>query len=120
VESGGRRGAVAYSLGNFLSNQDRMYDPKRRPLGDGDSRDGAALWVSLKKDQSGALEIAARVEPIWTDNNWADYEGKTSSKSSKRIIRVLSTRPGNRGAEMEELLAKRRAHALSRLNVSDF
>jgi poly-gamma-glutamate synthesis protein (capsule biosynthesis protein) len=116
VESGGRRGAVAFSLGNFLSNQDRMYNPSRQPLSGGDSRDGGMLWVSLKKDLAGALEIDARAEPIWTDNNCADYESKANSK---RIIRVLNTRPGARGSEMEDLLAKRRAHALSRLKILD-
>jgi len=113
VESGGRRGAVAFSLGNFLSNQDRKYNPSRQPLGDGDSRDGAALWVSLRKGPTGELEIDAHAEPIWTDNNCNDYEG---GRSAKRVIRVMSTRPGARGQDMEELLAKRRAHALLRLN----
>ena len=115
VESGGRRGAVAFSLGNFLSNQDRKYNPDRQPLGDGDSRDGAALWVSLRKSPNGELEIEAHTEPIWTDNNCNDYEG---GRSAKRVIRVMNTRPGARGQDMEELLAKRRAHALSRLNNS--
>ena len=113
VESGGRRGAVAFSLGNFLSNQDRKYDPSRQPLGDGDSRDGAALWVHLKKGPAGELEVEAHAEPIWTDNNCNDYE---AGRSAKRVIRVLNTRPGARGQDMEELLAKRRAHALLRLN----
>jgi len=72
--------------------------------------------VSIKKDTSGALEIDAHVEPIWTDNNCLEYE---SGKNAKRIIRVMNTRQGARGQEMEELLAKRRAHALLRLNNSD-
>jgi len=108
VEAGGRRGAVAFSLGNFLSNQDRMYVHETQPIGSGDSRDGGLMVMTFRKDAEGARLLDARVEPVWTDNNWIAH-GRGIEK--KRVIRVLTTAPGNRGDEMEALLAKRRARA---------
>jgi poly-gamma-glutamate synthesis protein (capsule biosynthesis protein) len=116
VEAGGRRAPVAYSLGNFLSNQDRMYDPGSQPLAAGDSRDGGLMVMTFRKDlvgHGGAALLDARVEPLWTDNNWAAH-----GAGRKRVIRVLTTEPrasDARGAEMEALLADRRARALRRL-----
>ncbi|MDR2696959.1 MAG: CapA family protein [Holophagales bacterium] len=115
IDSGGRRGAVAFSLGNFLSNQDRMYDPSAQPLSSGDSRDGGALVLTLRKDSSGVRLRDAYVEPLWTDNNWIQH---TKGQNAKRIIRVLRTTPGERGADMEDLLSKRRSRALDRLRQS--
>jgi poly-gamma-glutamate synthesis protein (capsule biosynthesis protein) len=113
IESDGRRGAVIFSLGNFLSHQDRMYSPAAQPLSSGDSRDGGVLVVTLRKEPSGIVVLRdAYVEPVWTDNNWPAH---TQGLARKREIRVLSTAPGNRGAEMEHLLSQRRAHALGRL-----
>lgn len=112
VESGGRKGAVAFSLGNFLSNQDRMYKPASDAPEGGDSRDGGAMIITLRKDQEGVKLLDARVEPLWTDNNWAAHN---SGNDAKRVVRVLKTTPGQRGAEMEDLLALRRKHALERL-----
>jgi poly-gamma-glutamate synthesis protein (capsule biosynthesis protein) len=113
VEAGGRVAPVAYSLGNFLSNQDRMYDPASQALDAGDSRDGGLMVMTFRKHtmgQGGAELLDARVESLWTDNNWAAH-----GAGQKRIIRVLTTEPGGRGAGMEALLAKRRARALERL-----
>jgi poly-gamma-glutamate synthesis protein (capsule biosynthesis protein) len=112
VESGGRRGAVAFSLGNFLSNQNRMYNPASQPPDAGDSRDGGAMLMSFRKGSEGTTLTDVRVEPLWTDNNWATH-GK--GKEKKRVIRVLTTTPGERGAELEALLAARRARAMARL-----
>jgi poly-gamma-glutamate synthesis protein (capsule biosynthesis protein) len=112
VEAGGRVGAVAFSLGNFLSNQDRMYDPGTQPPDAGDSRDGGAMVMAFRKDQSGTRLLDARVEPLWTDNNWAAH---ARGAEEKRVIRVLRTAPGERGDGMEALLAKRRERALQRL-----
>jgi poly-gamma-glutamate synthesis protein (capsule biosynthesis protein) len=115
VESGGRRGAVAFSLGNFISNQDRMYDPAVQPLGAGDSRDGGMMVMTLRRDSDGVKLLDARVSPLWTDNNWTAHG---SGAERKRVIRVLTTTPGNRGQGMEALLATRRARALERLNLA--
>jgi len=114
IDSGGRRGAAAFSLGNFLSNQDRMYNPSAQPLRSGDSRDCGALVIKLRKDSSGVKLQDAYVEPLWTDNNWIEHK---SGQNTKRIIRVLRTTPAERGADMEDLLSKRRLHALERLGT---
>jgi len=112
VEAGGRRGAVAFSLGNFLSNQDRTYDPATQPPEAGDSRDGGAMVMTFRKGPEGAALLDARVEPLWTDNNWIPHSG---GAEKKRVIRVLATAPGGRGGGPEALLAARRARAQERL-----
>jgi poly-gamma-glutamate synthesis protein (capsule biosynthesis protein) len=38
LESAGRKAFVAYSLGNFISNQDRMYRADLFPVAGGDNR----------------------------------------------------------------------------------
>jgi poly-gamma-glutamate synthesis protein (capsule biosynthesis protein) len=118
VEADGRRGAVIFSLGNFLSNQDRMYNLAAQPLSNGDSRDGGVLVVTLRKEPSGIVVLRdAYVEPVWTDNNWPSH---AQGLARRREIYVLSTAPGNRGAEIEQLLSQRRAHALTRLVGENF
>ncbi len=69
VEAGGRRGLVAYSLGNFISNQDRTWRPGQ-PVAQGDNRDGALLKVRFTKAPGSALRTEAGVVPLWTDNSW--------------------------------------------------
>ncbi|MDR0498161.1 MAG: CapA family protein [Holophagales bacterium] len=120
VESGERRGAVAFSLGNFLSNQHRMYNPSTQPLSEGDNRDGGILILTLRKDTSGVRLQDAHVEPLWTDNNWIAHSKGSKGQKTKRVIRVLRTTPGERGADMEDLLSKRRTHALERLGGENF
>jgi poly-gamma-glutamate synthesis protein (capsule biosynthesis protein) len=84
----GRSVAVAYSLGNFISNMDRMYQPSQ-PAKKGDSRDGMALLatfllqVSADGSRHAGLEKAGYV-PLWTRNNW-------SQQGRPREIHVLPT-----------------------------
>jgi poly-gamma-glutamate synthesis protein (capsule biosynthesis protein) len=115
IEAEGRRGAVAYSLGNFLSNQHRMYDPATQPISAGDNRDGALIKILIRKDSSGVNLRDVSVEPIWTDNNWIKH---SRNQSAKREIRVMNTIPGGRSAEMEALLTLRRKRAFERLGVN--
>src|SRR5262249_55097871 len=73
----GTLGLVAYSLGNFVSNQSRTYAYGVQPDRMGDTRDGVALSFSLvKKDYGGGVvrvEIAdLSAQPLWTDNNALD------------------------------------------------
>lgn len=69
VEAGGRRGAVAYSLGNFISNQDRFYQWRSDPAPAGDNRDGALLEVVLLRLPGAPLRLeSVRVQPLWTEN----------------------------------------------------
>lgn len=84
----GRRALVAYSLGNFISNQDRMYRADLFPVAEGDNRDGAALDVSFERrrqaDGSDVVVLAhAGYEPLWTENNWG------AGKGVPRRIRVI-------------------------------
>lgn len=95
LEVGGRKGLVAYSLGNFISNQDRMYRADLYPVAAGDNRDGIALQATLSKvrrpDGSvGILLGEVAYEPLWVDNNWREHR---SGKAKQRDIRVLRVRP---------------------------
>jgi poly-gamma-glutamate synthesis protein (capsule biosynthesis protein) len=88
LERGGRRTLVAYSLGNFVSNQDRVY--QAGPEG-GDSRDGVALQCRLVRERLPDGQVRVRVaeprcEPLWTENNWRDF---TAGRARRREIRVV-------------------------------
>ena len=91
MEAEDRKALVAYSLGNFISNQDRMYRADLFPLAGGDSRDGAAL--KLRFDQRQGAEgknrvvlAEATIEPLWTENNW----GAPPDRREIRVIRVTA------------------------------
>ncbi len=73
VSAGGRTGAVAFSLGNFISNQDRTYRPNRDDPALGDNRDGALVWATFRKDPDARVRLE-RVElvPLWTINQRLD------------------------------------------------
>jgi poly-gamma-glutamate synthesis protein (capsule biosynthesis protein) len=88
---GGHRTLVAYSLGNFISNQDRMYLPDIDQVDGGDSRDGVVLQCRLVKsrqpDGSERVQVVDPVcEPLWNLNNWREY---MSGEATRRVIRVL-------------------------------
>ncbi len=91
LESGGRKALVAYSLGNFISNQDRMYRADLFPVAGGDNRDGAALKVRFERrpvlDGKDRVVVAeCSVEPLWTENNW----GAPAPRREIRVIRVAA------------------------------
>jgi len=74
------RAIVAYSLGNFISNQGLRYalgNPNRRMFvratQDGLSRDAALLFVSFSFGPAGEIQ-PARVEalPLWVENNFLE------------------------------------------------
>lgn len=82
----GRPVAVAYSLGNFISNQNRVYQAGMSP-GAGDERDGAALVATFQRGTDGAVRLRqVGYTPLWTENNWHEVR---SRKASLRDIRVL-------------------------------
>ncbi|MBS1784407.1 MAG: CapA family protein [Acidobacteria bacterium] len=81
VYSGGRKGLVAYSLGNFVSNQNRVYRPLDPPVM-GDERDGLLLRVTLKKTPVGVELVSAEGDPLWCENNWRD-------RKAGRVIRTV-------------------------------
>ncbi len=77
--AGGRDALIAYSLGNFLSNQGYAFDENRlrraTPSGHtddvaergGDTRDAAVLRVVLEKDETGKARIVdVSGVPLWT------------------------------------------------------
>lgn len=93
VEAEGRTGLVAYSLGNFISNQDRMYRADLFPVAAGDSRDGVALMATLSKVRKpdgsvGVLLGEVAYEPLWVENNWRDMRAGTAKKRAIRVIRI--------------------------------
>lgn len=65
VEANGRRGLVAFSLGNFVSDMGRSFDPATSPVRRGDTRDGGMLWVAFEPT---TRALSAHFEPTWTDN----------------------------------------------------
>lgn len=103
VEAGGRTGLVAFSLGNFISNQDRMYRADLFPVAAGDSRDGAALQATISKVRKpdGSLGIIlgeVAYEPLWVENNWHAVK---AGKTKQREIRVIRLRPAIEAARRE-------------------
>jgi poly-gamma-glutamate synthesis protein (capsule biosynthesis protein) len=70
----GRVALVAYSLGNFVSNQSRDYADGPAPPPAGDPRDGALLELTLRKRRYLGGRVMTEVGraaalPLWTDNN---------------------------------------------------
>jgi len=101
----GRRALVAYSLGNFISNQDRMYRADLFPVAEGDNRDGAALEVTFERrrepDGTEAVVLAhAGFEPLWTENNWGAGKGVPRQI---RVIRVAAAEAQAR-TELDRLM----------------
>jgi len=95
LETGHRAGrpvAVAYSLGNFISNQDRIYQ-EPRPALEGDSRDGMALTATFLQEVAPDGSRQTRLEktgyvPLWTVNNWREVQ---AGQTSARDIHVMRT-----------------------------
>ena len=71
VYAGGRKGLAAYSLGNFVSNQDRVYRSSDK-VELGDERDGLLLRVVLRRVAGGVEIASAEGQPLWCENNWRD------------------------------------------------
>ena len=103
LEADGRRALVAYSLGNFISNQDRMYRADLFPVAGGDNRDGVALKIRFERrpgtDGHDHVMLAeAAIEPLWTENNW----GAATAKREIRVIRVAAAEARTR-TELDRL-----------------
>ena len=93
LEAGGRRAIVAYSLGNFIANQDRFYRADLFPVAGGDNRDSAALRVTFSKelDLSGLETVKLRnvsYEPLWTENNAREMQAGKGGRREVRVLRV--------------------------------
>ena len=73
----GRVGVIAYSLGNYISNQSAWYEPGLNPPSAGHPRDGVVLSIRVvKREYGNADQQVVRVEladlaaqPLWTVND---------------------------------------------------
>jgi hypothetical protein len=90
----GQVGVIAYSLGNFVSNQSRNYVPGVTPDNVAATRDGVLLRVALARRDYGRgvtrVEVAgADVLPLWTENDTAEIDAR---REPKRVpaIRVVA------------------------------
>ena len=93
IENGLRKTVVAYSMGNFVSNQDRMYEADLFPVAGGDSRDGVALQCRLVKlrwagGQERVVVENTLCEPLWTENNWRSFRAGRAKTREIRVVRV--------------------------------
>ncbi|MES1196468.1 MAG: CapA family protein, partial [Steroidobacter sp.] len=93
-ERGNKRiGLVIYSLGNFISNQDRQYRADLFPVAAGDNRDGAALQFTLSKvrqpdGHESVILGNVSYEPLWVENNWYDVQANKNIKRDIHITRI--------------------------------
>lgn len=90
----GRLAVIAYSLGNFVSNQSRRYLAGVTPDRVGATRDGALLRVVLARRDYGRgvrqVEVAGvDYLPLWTENDTAELDRRTNPRA-KASIRVVS------------------------------
>lgn len=67
IEAGGRRGLVAWSLGNLISDMGRTYDPDSHPPRKGNTRDGALLEITATRAGTG-FDLTHRTIPLWTEH----------------------------------------------------
>ncbi len=81
--------AVAYSLGNFISNQNRVYAPAGMPLSEGDERDGAALVATFVQRNTGSVTLEnVGYKPLWTENNWHEVRNDRTIQRDIRVVRL--------------------------------
>jgi hypothetical protein len=90
----GRTAIVAYSLGNFISNQSRHFVPGVTPGKVAASRDGALLRVEIARRDYGRgvvqVEVAgADFLPLWTENDTPEI-ARTKDPKARPSIRVVS------------------------------
>ena len=101
VYAGGRKGLAAYSLGNFISNQNRVYRATDKPVM-GDERDGLLLRIVLRKAPGGVEIVSAEGDPLWCENNWRDRKGG-------RVIRAVRIADALTEAGADEAMLEARA-----------
>ena len=89
--SDGRTAVIAYSLGNFVSNQSRHYVHGVTPPEVGATRDGALLRVRLARRDYGRgveqVELAGvSYWPLWTENDTAELDRKSGARPKIRVV----------------------------------
>jgi poly-gamma-glutamate synthesis protein (capsule biosynthesis protein) len=90
----GRVGVVAYSLGNFVSNQSRNYVFGVTPEKAAATRDGALLRVALVRRDYGRGVVRVEVDgadvvPLWTENDTAEID-RRRDPDRRPAIRVVA------------------------------
>ncbi|ACL65738.1 putative enzyme of poly-gamma-glutamate biosynthesis (capsule formation)-like protein [Anaeromyxobacter dehalogenans 2CP-1] len=90
----GRTAVIAYSLGNFVSNQSRNYVAGVTPDAVAATRDGALLRVSLARRDYGRgveeVEVAgADYLPLWTENDTVEID-RRKEPARRPAIRVVA------------------------------
>jgi poly-gamma-glutamate synthesis protein (capsule biosynthesis protein) len=90
----GRVGVIAYSLGNFVSNQSRNFVFGVTPDKVAATRDGVLLRVALARKDYGRGVVRVDVDgadfvPLWTENDTADIDRKREP-SRRPAIRVVA------------------------------
>lgn len=90
----GRHTFVAYSLGNFISNQSRTYVHGLHPEKMGNTRDGVIVrFRGIRRQYADGLvraELADLVaEPLWTENDAVERKSRKSKDAPR--IRVVHT-----------------------------
>jgi poly-gamma-glutamate capsule biosynthesis protein CapA/YwtB (metallophosphatase superfamily) len=90
----GRTAVIAYSLGNFVSNQSRNYVHGVTPEHVAATRDGALLRVALAKRDYGRGVVRVEVDgvealPLWTENDTAEL-GPRAAPERRPAIRVVA------------------------------
>jgi poly-gamma-glutamate synthesis protein (capsule biosynthesis protein) len=92
--SDGRVAVIAYSLGNFVSNQSRKYVHGATPEKVAATRDGALLRVALAKRDYGRGVVRVEVDgadflPLWTENDTAEIDRRREPER-RPAIRVVA------------------------------
>jgi poly-gamma-glutamate capsule biosynthesis protein CapA/YwtB (metallophosphatase superfamily) len=90
----GTTAVIAYSLGNFVSNQSRNYVHGVTPEKVAATRDGALLRVALARRDYGRGVVRTEVDgadflPLWTENDTADIDRK-KEPDRRPAIRVVA------------------------------
>jgi poly-gamma-glutamate synthesis protein (capsule biosynthesis protein) len=90
----GRTAVIAYSLGNFVSNQSRKYVHGVTPAKTAATRDGLLLRVALARRDYGRGAVRVEVDgvdalPLWTDNDTAELDPK-AEPGRRPAIRVVA------------------------------
>ena len=90
----GRVGVIAYSLGNFVSNQSRTYEFGVTPERAAATRDGVLLRVALARRDYGRGVVRVEVDgadavPLWTDNDTSEID-RRREPDRRPAIRVVA------------------------------
>jgi poly-gamma-glutamate synthesis protein (capsule biosynthesis protein) len=114
----GRKGLIAYSLGNLVANQARFYTFKPGKTDkEGDKRDSVLLRVSwVRSAESGAMELGeVSVIPVWIENNARARKPKEARNIQPvlidREVEAITERVGLLDAQPEPTTRKEKALA---------